>query len=408
MKNSLYIFRIKTILNDKLTCFIMAFSVLVLLFIVNNLSINAGDRSSIPIGLLNLDRSDSAGELAGNIENVPALYVYEGTEKELRELLYKEEIKAYFIINEGYEKALRTEKLSGLVTMYYPKEDKSAKILSDLIAGEMLHQICLNKGYNLYRSLPWETVTGQKKGSSNRDLEKEYTDYANSLITLPDFNFAFDIRLVNIKNRDFEGRVENSVLYLQAVWGLAAMLLSFTAMMMTAGSVSEKETGIQSRVKISLLSPYRMDFNHFTASFTAQSILGVLIILSFTGRISGFTTKQGILLFLSMELFSAVMILWFLLLGKFTDRTGRYQLFGSLSILGFGLLGFLYLISGFIDEKLLNISKIIPNCWFIEEFTDIILKTSLQDIPYMSYIKLTITAVGLLILNGITGKRQYR
>ncbi len=411
MKNNLYVFRMKAVFSDKLTVVIMLLSALCFFFLINNLSLHAEERSSIPIGVVNLDRSESANELVENIKEVPAFFVYEGGESELKALLYKEEIRVYFIIKEGYEKSIQAGSTDKLIDMYYPKEDASAKLLSDIIAGEMLYKICLYKGYQSYQFLPrnntGKNTSDPETREDNRLSEKEYADYAKSLEARPDFAFAFDISLVNINNGDFEGKIDNSVLYLQAVWGIIAMLLSFTAMLITAGSVLEKETGIQRRAKISLLRPYSMDFSHFGAAFTVQSILAFFLCYVLHGKTESLL-KQDIQLFFLLELFSGVMILWFLFLGKLSERLGRYQLIGVISNLIFGLLGFLYLLEGFIDKNLLNISKIIPNCWFIEEFTDIILKTNLQGIPYISFIKFIIAACGLLILNGLISKRQNR
>jgi len=186
------------------------------------------------------------------------------------------------------------------------------------------------------------------------------------------------------------------------------MLLSFTAMLMTAGSVMEKEMGILSRVKLSLMKSYTMDLSHFGAALTVQSIISFFLCFLLKGKIGNLSLNQVVLLFLSLEMFSALMIVWFLFLGKLSGRTGRYQLFGVISILVFGIMGFLYLMSGFIDDKLLNITKIIPNCWFIEEFTDIILNKNLQDVPFISCLEFIMTACGLLALNGLISKRQYR
>jgi ABC-2 type transport system permease protein len=381
----------------------MAVSVISFLIVINNLSFHAKERSSVPVGIINLDQSKSAKDLVEAIKKVPALYVYEGEESELKNLLYKEEIRAYFILKEGYEKSIRIGKTNELVTMYYLEGDESAKILSDMIAGEMLYKICLYKGYNLYKTLPFTD------GTTKRELtEQEYTGYTDSLLTTPEFDFAFDIRIVNSNNEDLAGKIDNSILYLQAVWGIAAMLFSFMAMLMTAVTVYEKEQGIRQRVKIALNKHYYMDLSHFTVTFCLLSILALLLSLSLFFQVPELGLSGALRSFFLSELYSAVMILWFLLLGNLTVRTVRYQFLGVFSVLIFGLLGFFSLAAGFFDNKLLNISKIIPNCWFIKEFTVIILNTNLEDLPYISYIKFIITACGLLIINGFISKRQYR
>jgi hypothetical protein len=109
-----------------------------------------------------------------------------------------------------------------------------------------------------------------------------------------------------------------------------------------------------------------------------------------------------------MILFSIVIGLWFILLSKLIHKVVKYQFVGAFSIVLFGILGFLNRLDGFIDSNLLNISKLIPNSWFIQGFTDIILNGSLQYIPYVSFGILIITAICIFGLNEFIGYRQNR
>ncbi len=409
MKNNLYIFRLKAILNDKLTCGILIISLFLFLFIINNFSIHAEERSSIPIGILNLDQSESSKELIKNLKKVPSFYVYEGSAEYLKELLLKEQIRAYLIIHKEYENSIQMGKTDELVTMNYLDGDESAKILSDIIAGEMLYKICLYKGYNEYQFLPWKDNSFRLDSDPGKKLSRnEYMDYVNSLMVSPDFDFAFDISMVNTDNRNTGNKIENTILYLQVIWGIIAMLLGFTAMLMSVGAVLEIETGIRKKTGITLFGPFSLDLSHFTAVLTLQSTFSIVLLASLAGKFTNLSVRQILLLFLLLELFSGVMILWFLIIGKLAGKAGRYQFIGIICILSFGFFGFLTITAGFLSNELLKISKIIPNSWFIDEFTAIILNKNLQGITYISYIKFIITACGLLIINRLLSKRQYR
>ncbi|WMJ87907.1 ABC transporter permease [Anaerocolumna sp. MB42-C2] len=408
MKNNLYTLRIKAILNDKLTCGILMISLLLFLYIINNFSIHAEERSSIPIGILNLDQSESSKDLIMDLRKVPSFYVYEGSKEYLNGLLLKEQIRAYLIIHKEYEKSIQIGKTEDLITMYYSAGDETAKILSDIIAGEMLYKICLYKGYNKYQFLPWKDYSSQLTLKQNKMLTwNDYNAYANSLMNSPDFDFGFNISMINTDNRNNGSKIDNSILYQQVIWGIIAMLLGFTAMLMSLGAVLEIESGIRNKAGISLLGPFSLDLSYFTAAFTLQSIFCIVLLASLAGKFGNLTIKQVLLLFLLLELFSGVMILWFLLIGKLSERAGRFQLISIICILLFGLLGFLSITAGFLGNELLNISKIIPNSWFIDEFTAIILNKNLQGITNISYIKFIITACGLLIINRLLSKKQY-
>lgn len=410
MKNNLYILRIKALFSDKMTCITLLFSILVYMVLINNLSLHADKRSSIPIGVVNNDHSTSADELLDHINSIPAFYVYEDRESGLNELLLKEEIKAYFVINEGYEGLIKKGKTDGLIDMYYLEGDSSAKLLSDIVAGEMLYRICLYKGLRLYDSL--NTVEGEKsrgpKDSWDKLSEKEYMDYTNSLMTNPYFDFAFDIRMIQMNGSVREETVPNSILYMEAVWGITAMLISFIVMIMTAGIVVEKELGINKRIKIALKTPFYLDFSHFLVLFTILSTLSFILCISIGRQIIGITFMGILRIFLSAELYLAVMILWFMLLAKFAVSTGKYQFLGIVSILVPGFFGFAPLLAGFMENNILKISKFIPNCWFIKELTDIILNTNSKNIWFNLDYKFIIAACVLFVIHVIINKKQYR
>ena len=413
--NNIYLIRMKLIFQDKMTCIVMLVTLLLFLFIMNSLSLGAQEKSSIPIGLINLDHTESAEQLAENVRQVPALFVYEGDKTSLMKLLYEEQINSIFVINEGYEESIQRGKSNKLITMYYLEDNKTAKIISDIIAGEMLFKISLYKGFNLYKSLPVNKNKNDNSDSeigeldSKRYTEDEYLNYAQKLLESSDYNFSFDITLVNVeKNEEVGKKIDNSMLYQQIIWAILGMLLSFVAMFMVTGIVLDKEMGLDKRIRISSLRIRTVDYSHLFAILTVLSIYSLLLCILVGSKLKEFTLWQGGSLYLLLLLFSLCLALWFILLGKVIRQVGRYQYIGSFSILLFGFIGFFYLVKSFVNSELLNISYFIPNSWFIQGFTDIILNTSLQDIPYTAHKNLAIIGLCLFILNGLIGRRQNR
>ncbi len=390
----------KLIFHDKMTCIILTFSLLLFLFIINSLSFGAQERSNLPIGLLNLDHSESAEQLVESMKKVSTLYIYEGDMGSLNKLLIEEQIGAFFVIEEGYEKSIQSGQTSELITMYYTKNNENAKIISDIFAGEMLYKINLYKGYNVYKSIQKDTQSFS---------EQEYMEYAQAQTESTEFDFAFNISLVNVvRNQEIGDNLSNSVIYQQIIWGILGMLLSFVAMFMAMGIVLDKEMGLDKRIGISFLKTSVIDVSYLSTMITVLSFFSLLLCLVIGGKIQHFTFLKGCSLYLLMLLFSLVIGLWFIMLGKVIRQAGKYQIIGAVSILIFGFLGFCNIIEGFVSNNLLNISKITPNNWFIQGFTDIILFESLQDIPFFAHVKLAITAVCLILLNGLIGQRQNR
>lgn len=407
--NNLFYMRLKLIVQDKMTSFVLLVSSILFLLIISNLSINSEERSSIPIGLLNLDKSNSSNQLVSDLKEVPAFYIYETKEENLKKLLYDEQISAYFVIEEGYEKAIKIGRINELVTLHYLEGSQSSKILSDIFAGEMLYQISLYKSLYLYKSLK------QKHEFNERNVNQfmnddEFINYMNQLIDKNDFDFAFDIKMVNVKNGDFSNgnnTINNSILYQQIIWGILGMILSFIILFIGgAGLILEKELGIDKRLKLAITHPFWKDWDYLLIMIIMTGILSTVSVFIVGIRIHEFTVTDGFLLIILNCLFIVVLGEGFLLLTKIINKLGVYQFVGVISILFMGICSFFSIVKGVIPQFVFNLFKFIPNNWFIQGFTDIIINNTLQDIPFDSYARLSQMAFILFIINIVIGIRQ--
>jgi hypothetical protein len=401
--------RIKLIFQDKMTSFVLIISSILFLLIITFLSNSAEERSSIPIGLLNLDKSDSSNQLVTDLKGVPAFYIYEDKEEKLKDLLYDEQISAYFVIEEGYEKAIQVGRNIDLVTMYYLEGSQSSKILSDIFAGEMLYKMSLYKSLYLYNSLKQNQEINEHNEIHFMN-DDEFINYMNQLIDKKDFDFAFDIKMIHVKSGSLSvgnNTSNNAILYQQVIWGILGMVLSFIILFIGgAGLIQEKELGIDKRLKLVNSHPFWKDCNYLLIMLMITGILSTIIIFIIGLRLPEFTAMDGLNLFILNCLFVGVVGAGFLLITKFIRKLGMYQLVGVITILFMGICGFLSVVKGLIPIYVLNLLKFTPNNWFIQGFTDIIINNTLQDIPFDSYIRLTLTAIVLIIINTMLGVRQ--
>lgn len=412
--------RMKLIIMNKFNLFVLLFSLGVFVLLINSLSLGAKERSNIPIGLVNLDYSKTANQLVNNVKAVPALYVYEEREEKLKELLYNEEIQAYFIIKEGYEAAIKEGKLNDIIEMYYLDNNNAVKIISDIFAGEMLYKICSYKGINIYKELSfnWDenfadtNSLNQQNDSLNQYqelIEEEYEQYADSIKDSPELEFTFDIKLWNLSNNTLQqAEIQNSLLYQQIIVGILGMLIAFIAMFLSSGTVIDKENGIDNRIRISALKVSELAMSQILLTTIIQGSMSFIFTIILYIRFEFGHYLQFVSLYLLILLFSFLYVLWFMLIGKLINGVGKYQVMGVFSIFIFGIMSFLHLFRGFFHFKILNILKFVPNSWFIDGFTDIILKNNFYGIKFYTLIQLIITAFMLILINEIIGRRQIR
>lgn len=409
----LFFFRLKLILADKLNCFVILFSFLLFLLLMSSLSFGAEERSNVPVGIMDLDRSETSKNLVEQIKKIPAFYAYEEAEKELNRLLLNEEISGIFIIKEGFENSVKKGSIEKLVTMQYLEGNKSAKVLSDIFAGPMLYPISLEKGLNEYESLKKPALENEKKEIVNSDIqykwftEQEYVDYINKLSKASDFDFAFDINMVDLDSEEGTmNQLGNSVIYYQVVFGILGMLISFVAMYMTAGAVVEKEQGLDAKLKITLLKPIYLDLSYILALITVLSAFSVGITFILGSFIDNLTLEKRVAIFVVIFLYAVIMGMWFMVLGKVSKKVSKYQILGTLSILLFGLFSFLSMLEGLIQSRLHDINIFLPNRWLIEGITDIAFRSTRGYVQITWFWYLLVMGGILIIIDWLTGKIQ--
>jgi hypothetical protein len=361
---------------------------------------NAQTKSSIPIGVLNMDEGKEGEELFNRIKQIPTFYVYEGTQKSLDRLLKEDLVQAVFIIKKGYEANIKSGKTNNLVTLQYKENNSAVKILSDIFAGEMLKNICLYKGYLSYENAFLKNGQQIIEGTaSSPDTLDQYIKYIEDLEHKSD-TFTFDIKVIDMDTKiDISGRLDNSLLYLQILSGILTMFISLFGLYVSLPLVMDMEVGIRKRIEIGGVNSRNLFTLDLCFAGVGSGLLlcfDLFICVCFYFTVPGLTVISLVEFFILFMLYSVTAVLGFIILGNLAGKVRRYERLGITIALIFGILGIGSTFSGIMNGDLLNLSKLIPNSWFIREFIDIILNTGLQDTQYMQFLSLGITGFSLL------------
>jgi ABC-2 type transport system permease protein len=387
----LFLLRMKLILKDVITVAVLFVSVVIFALIVRSMTVSAEDLSSLPIGVVDLDHTKSSGDLVSGLKKVETLRIMEGSKEKLQKLLMDEMIQSLFIIEQGYEEKLKSGELDEIITMLYKKDNKSASILSDIVAGEIVYPASQYTGYRYYETIAYE---GKKLS------EAQYLNYINELVKdSGDFNFAFQLNYKNPgEQASSENSISNSVLYNQFIFGILGILIAFIAMFILSQTVREKEMGVEVRLKVSRFGILKRDFGNLSALLIWEGALSLLFTVLIFGQLHSKDLGLWMSAYLLLMLNALVLGLVMLLLTKVIRKMLVYQIFGSVVILLTGGVGFYYLLTGFYQGIMENSIKIIPNSWFIMGFTDIIVNGRKGGYLKEGHEVLLIMAVVLILL----------
>lgn len=358
-------YRMLLIMKDPVTILVLSISLVLFAYMVRSLSISSESLSALPIGVIDYDDSVSSAQLISGLNKSETLRVVQGTEEELQKQLFDEMITSYFVIEKGYEENLKREHLQNLISMYYKEENKSASIIADIVAGEIVYPASLYKAFRYYDKLPY---SGVKLSMA------EYEEYMRQFVdNSEDFDFAFQLIYQNpVGSQQPDKSLSNSVLYDQLIIGILGIMIALIVMFLNAQTVTEKENGVDLRLKTTGFHRLRKDIGNLCALLLWEGVLSLIFSLLIARHVTAADSKLWLGIWLLMLLYSIVISVVMLLMTKLIHRMLPYQLICSGFILLTGGLGFYQLLTGFYKSFIGDLVKIIPNSWFIKGFTDII------------------------------------
>lgn len=354
--------RVRLFLKDRMTLFVLSVSVLGFLFCMADMNRGAEELASVPVGLVDLDRSEKSGELKDRLDALEALSVKCGTYEELAALMEDGRIRCILEIREGYGERLYAGKSRGLLGVYYGEDDRVATIVTDIVAGEMMYDICQAQAYLTYEDLP--------AGEKDKYSRQEYEAYAASLVGGEDFDFAFAFRFVGEGGQERKTGIKSSLFYRQVAAAVAALLFALLQMSALSGQCLEREAGISRRRHLAGLSRGA----EFLGSMVACTVFSMLPAAVFAVCVAAGVGewKKFSPVFWTSVLFSVMMALFYYLLAELAPGLFTYQVAGTVVLLVFGICGFCGMAEGILFPEFPGWFDYIPNCAYLRWFVGVL------------------------------------
>lgn len=354
--------RLKLYWKDKATVTVFLLVCFCFLFCVFDLNQNAEEKAALQVGIVNLDEGTEGQKLMERLDRVPALLVQTGTWEELEQSMMDGYLRCILEIHPDFSKKLEKGSCKRVITVYHEEGDNVSAVISDIVAGEIMYELCLSRAYRTYEKLP--------EYERQKYTREEYADYTASLLDREEFDFAFEFEFTDTTGKTEKQGLDNSLFYRQAVAAAACMLmtlLQFTAM---SGVMLEKEQGLHTRSKLICIS-----FGAGMAgNLLAAAILSMLCSTIFAAAVS-FGVQDGkvffSLLWISV-IFSVMMALVYYALTVLAQNLLSYQISGAVLLLLTGVSGFCSMVEGVLIGNFPAWFDWIPNVIYLRWFTEII------------------------------------
>lgn len=319
------------------------------------------EKSRIAIGFVNEDDSELSKSVIEQMKQMDLYEVTEGSQTELITLLTEGGLSAVCVLKDGFSKDLEKGETDKLVTIY-EVENEGALLLGDVLAGAMMQEICIAKGYLVLRE--YEDKTGREASLS---LE-EYRNYVKELFLEGETEFSFDISYVS-PNREQMDKPEQTLIYEQAIFAVFALmagLLSVYAVLpfrrMRYGRLAEK-------IRTLPMKESAMYLGSALSAFVLPALFGLVFLGCFYIR-NEVETQVFVSLLVCTGLYICV-IVCIMLLAAYVIRSQTVYQMGMLAmILVFGILGLVSLVDGLLLPE--GTVTWVPNGWYVRKMTELL------------------------------------
>ena len=354
--------RIRLLLTDRTASVCYIVSAAVILAVLLSLNIHAEEKSAIPIGLIDEDRSETSKELCRRLGELPSLYIYEGSMEELTELLLDGYVNSIYVIEQGYEDRVNAADTAELICVTYSGDDRISSLICDIFAGCMMYDICLNKTYAEYESLDRSRINADVTSGDADDTvmaqkltKSEYAAYLQNRRASGEFEFTFDVTYTEAGSGEIQrSDITNGMLYRQMIAAILAMLIMLVCFCGYNVQVTEYENGLRSRLKTVMSGPGCCAAEILAVSlYTAPLAVPVSLLLTADGGIGNFF---GILLVNLVFILVSGAI--FRLLAGLAGGTFTYQLLGTAVTLILGISGFVSVFEGLMGISVLQYTPV--------------------------------------------------
>lgn len=363
----------KRILCNKMVLVTIGISFAFFFLLTGDFAKQMEQRSSIPIGVFDSDHTMESKAFLERVKQNASIFVYEEDKDVLQKRLEEGSILAFFEINKGFEEKIKAGKTTSLMKMSFLKENPIAMLLSDILAGDIMYDICLGKSLALYKTL------GEQYALLK---EHEYRNYVNHIKEKEEIQFGFHIEFMDKEQLDKEKQqdknkqqdekeelLKNTLIYQQVIIGLIGIVLNFLILFLVECIVNHKKEALECRMKLIGKSKAIIFISHSIVILSIVSIYNIIAGIFIRKMDIVINIHQVFFFFYSICFLAVIQIILFVGIKIWTKTSVSYQLIGGIAVIGLGGLGFL---SIFV-KSFLFLSKIIPNGWFIREITDILL-----------------------------------
>ena len=318
------------------------------------------EKSKIVIGIADEEKSDLSAKIVAGMKQKDLYEVVEGEEAELVECLSAGELSAVCVLNKSLSQNIYRGKTNRIVKLY-ETENKEALLLSDILAGVMMEEICTAKGYQTLSSYE------KKRGKEQTMSLEEYREYVSSMFAETGMEFSFDVEYITADGKMKE-KPSQSVVYEQAIFAVFALMAGMISIYSVLPFRSYVWGTVSCRITSLPVSRSALYAGSAAAGFILPMVLGVLFLCCLLWQNkSDFSQFSSLLVCTGGYVCVIVCIMLAATIGIRNQTV--YQMGMLAMILVCGVFGLISLVEGILVPE--GTALWVPNSWYVRKMTEL-------------------------------------
>lgn len=372
---------------------IYAITVLLIGLLITQLFAAAQKGIKIPIGMVDEDGSDFSKYMIESLQKNPLLSVIVLGRDEIERGIKDQEVEAVYVIAKGTQAKVNRGDVKKLLTMVYLDGNNFAIMLSDIVSGDVLDEICLKITANYFDQAMHQVdnsyVINEKNEAYVIGKSIELSDQENYYVEID----SMDSQM--IKSYD---PTEENILVKKMTLGILFVLIGFFGIYIGLENKIENTTMISLRLMAS-----GAKFIHFQIAQFLTISLGVFLMSLPLGGLILLYGEGELIDLLIYVLFSLGISGFVFFTDSLFKRTSIYIMVAVSSMIGMGIMSGSFFSIDLSQPLLLFIAKICPTFYSMNVFFD---KSHIREYIIYTGIYFAITFSIGMQLNYLKLRRQ--
>lgn len=353
---------LKLLFYAKQTLVLLAVGMAVLVSMLLCMDDAKEEKSRIPIGIVDEDRSDMSQAVVESMKQLELYTVTTGEKKELTDALKAGELMVVCLLKEGFADAVEQGETDRIVTLY--ETAGSAMLMGDILAGAMMQEICMAESYGVLQKYG-------KKADRETDMTlEEYRTWVEQFLLEEGEKFSFEVTYV-IADADREPvkEPEQESIYIQAMFAVFALMAGLMAVYAVLPFRNLRHGRLADKVRT---LPVRQSALYAGSALGALAVpvtFGVIFLGCFTVR-NALEVSVFISLLICTIVYSCVIVCMMLAAAYGIRSLAVYQMGMLAMVLVSGICGLVSLADGLLLPE--GAVEWVPNGWYVGKMIEIL------------------------------------